>query len=147
VPVVSTTFAAAISVPSPSRTPATVFVRAAHQTVQGVDLAHQVALADAADGGIAGHLAQGFEGVGQQQGAGAKARRGGGRLAARMASPNDDDVVLHRRLNTRRQIHPQVPPSSSEAIGHKKSLLDAAHRQSAPEVGELHAVSAAVSAA
>ena len=94
---------------------------AAHQAVQRIDLAHQMALADAADGGIAGHLAQGFEGVGEQQGAGAKARRCRRRFAAGMTAADDDDVVASWRLNTRRRI------SSTSANG----LAQAAHRQAA----------------
>ena len=39
----------------------------AHQAVQRIDLAHQMALADPADRGIAGHLADGLELVRQQQ--------------------------------------------------------------------------------
>jgi hypothetical protein len=80
----------------------------AHQPVQGIDLAHQMALAHPADGGIAGHLAQGLEGMGQQQRARAKARRRGGCLTARMTPANNDDVVAHGGSNTRRRFHPQA---------------------------------------
>ena len=40
----------------------------AHQAIQRIDLAHQMAFADAADRGIAGHLAQGGDLVRQEQG-------------------------------------------------------------------------------
>ncbi|MND88127.1 hypothetical protein D3C80_801420 [compost metagenome] len=63
-----------------------------HDTVQGVDLAHQMALAQTADGRVAAHLADSFQLLGQQQGAGAGARRGGCRLAAGVAAADDDDV-------------------------------------------------------
>ena len=43
--------------------------------------------------GLQDHLAQGFEGMGKQQGAGAKACRSRRRLAAGMASTDDDDVI------------------------------------------------------
>ena len=65
---------------------------AAHQAVEGVDFADQVALADAADGGVAGHLADAGAAVGDQDGAGAHAGGGGGGFAAGVASANDDDV-------------------------------------------------------
>ena len=64
----------------------------AHHAVQRIDLAHQMALADPADRGIAGHLADGLELVRQQQRARAKPRGRGRRLAARMPSTDDDDV-------------------------------------------------------
>ena len=64
----------------------------AHQAVQRVDLAHEMALAEPADGRIAGHLADGGEAVGDQRRARAHARRGGRGLAAGMAAADDDDV-------------------------------------------------------
>ena len=51
-----------------------------------------MALAQAADGGVAGHLADGLEFVGEQQGARAKARRGRRGFAAGMAAADHDDV-------------------------------------------------------
>ncbi len=65
---------------------------AAHEAVQGVDLAHEMAFAEAADGGVAGHLADGGEAVGEKRGLGAHARGRSGRLAARVAAADDDDV-------------------------------------------------------
>ena len=65
---------------------------AGHDAVQRIHLPHQVAFADAPDGRVAGHLAQGLDLVGQQQGARAAARRGGGGLAARMPAAHDDDI-------------------------------------------------------
>ena len=61
--------------------------------VEGVDLAHEVALAQPADRGVAGHLADGFEPVGQQQRAGAHPRRRGRGLAAGVAAADHDHVV------------------------------------------------------
>src|SRR6202007_2476970 len=62
----------------------------AHHPVQGVDLPHEVALAQAADRRVAAHLADGLELVGQQQGARAEAGRRGCLFTARVAAaPND----------------------------------------------------------
>ncbi len=67
--------------------------RAGHQAVQRVDLPHQVAFADAADGGVAGHLPDRGAAVGEQEGARAEAGGGGGGLRAGVAAADDDDVV------------------------------------------------------
>jgi hypothetical protein len=56
---------------------------AAHDAVQGVDLTDQMALAQAADGRVAGHLADGLKLVGQQQGA--RARRAAALAASQPA--------------------------------------------------------------
>ena len=64
----------------------------AHQTVQGIHFADQMALAETANGGIAGHGANGRETVGDQRGL---RTHPGGRtrgFAAGMAAANDDDV-------------------------------------------------------
>ena len=72
-----------------------------HQPVESIDLPYQMALAQAADGGVAAHLADGLELLGQQQGAGAGACRGSRGLAAGMAAADHDDVEgrggAHRR--------------------------------------------------
>ena len=65
-----------------------------HGAAQRVDLLDQVALADTADGGVAGHLAEGLDVVRQQQGITPHARRGEGRLGARMAAADHDDVEV-----------------------------------------------------
>ena len=67
---------------------------AAHQAVEGVDLAHQVALAEAADGRIAGHLADRGEGVGDERRARAHARSRGRGFAAGVAAAHNDHVEL-----------------------------------------------------
>ena len=67
---------------------------AAHQAVEGIDLAHEVALAEAADGRIAGHLADGGEGVGDERRTRAHARSRGRGLAAGMAAAHNDHVEL-----------------------------------------------------
>ena len=64
----------------------------AHEAVEGVDLADEMAFAEAANGGIAGHFADRGEAVGDQRGLRAHARRGRGGLAAGMAAADDDDI-------------------------------------------------------
>ena len=66
----------------------------AHQAVQGIDLAHQMALAEPADGRIAGHLADGREGMRDERGARAHARRRRRRLAAGVAAAHYDHIEL-----------------------------------------------------
>ena len=69
---------------------------AAHQAVQRVDLADQVALAQTADGRIAAHLADGRELVGDQRRGNAETRRGRRGFAAGVAASNNDDgIVAH----------------------------------------------------
>ena len=65
----------------------------AHQAVERVDLADQMALAEPANGRIAGHFADGGEAVGDQRRARAHAGRRGRSLAAGMAAADDDHVV------------------------------------------------------
>ena len=65
---------------------------AAHDAVERVDLAHQVALAEPADGRVAGHLADGFELVRHKQRPRAPARGRRRRLAARMAAADHNDI-------------------------------------------------------
>ena len=65
----------------------------AHQAVERIDLAHQMALAEPADRRIARHLADGRGLVGDQRGARAHARGRGSRLAAGMAAADHDDVI------------------------------------------------------
>ncbi len=66
---------------------------ARHHPAQRVDLAHQVALADAADGGIAAHRADGFDGVGEQQRSCAGAGGGERGFGAGMAATDHDHVM------------------------------------------------------
>ena len=69
------------------------FVRhPAHQPVERVDLAHEMALAEAADGRIAGHFADCGKAVGDEGGPRAHPRRGRGRLAAGMAAADHDHI-------------------------------------------------------
>jgi len=84
---------------------------AAHQAVQGVDLAHQMAFAESSDRRIARHRADGREPVGQERGAGAHACRGGRGFAARVAAADHDDVeiLFHRRCSRRADVAKRSP--------------------------------------
>ena len=84
---------------------------AAHQAVQRVDLAHQMAFAESSDRRIAGHRADGREPVGQERGAGAHACRGGRGFAARVAAADHDDVeiLFHRRCSRRADVAKRSP--------------------------------------
>jgi hypothetical protein len=66
---------------------------ASHDAAERVHLFHQMALADAADRRIAGHGAEGFDVVREQQSRGAHARAGRGRLGAGMTAANYDYVI------------------------------------------------------
>jgi hypothetical protein len=59
-----------------------------HKSIQRVDLAYQVALAQTANCRIAGHLANRVEPVSQEQSSGSKAGRGSSGFAAGVSSAN-----------------------------------------------------------
>ena len=63
-----------------------------HEPVEGVDLAHEMALAEAADRGIAGHCADRREGMGDEGGLRAHAGGSRRRLAAGMTAADHDYV-------------------------------------------------------
>ncbi len=65
---------------------------AAHEPVERIDLAHQMALAEAADGRVAGHLTDRVEAVGEKRGPGAEARGRRCSLAAGVPAADDDHV-------------------------------------------------------
>ena len=69
---------------------------AAHQSVEGIDLTNEVALAEAADGGIAGHRADGRGPMGDERRSGAGPRGCRSRFDAGMAAADDDHVVAGR---------------------------------------------------
>ena len=64
----------------------------AHEAVQGIDLAHQMAFAQAADGGIAGHGADGGKAVGDERRPRAHAGGRGRGFTAGVAAADHDDV-------------------------------------------------------
>ena len=67
-----------------------------HGPAKRIDLAHEVTLADSANGRIAAHLANGFDAVGQQQGARTAACRRKRRFGAGMSATDDDDLEILR---------------------------------------------------
>jgi len=76
----------------------------AHQAVERIDLADEMSLAQPADGGIAGHGADGVEPVRDERGFRAHARGRGRRLTAGMAAANDNHIeaAVHRVLQKSR---------------------------------------------
>ena len=68
----------------------------AHFSTEGVNFPCQMALAQPADGRIAGHLADGIGVDGQQEGLATHARRRKRRLNAGMARTQDDNIILFR---------------------------------------------------
>ena len=75
---------------------------AAHQPVEGIDLADEVTFAEPADRRIAGHCADAGKGMGDERGARAQARSGSRSLTAGMPPAHNDDIKLVR-------IHPAHP--------------------------------------
>ena len=67
----------------------------AHQPVERIDLADQMALAEPADRRVARHRADGREAVGDERGSRAHARGRGRSLAARVPAADDDDIEAH----------------------------------------------------
>ena len=61
----------------------------AHDAAEGVDFADEMAFGYAADGGVAGHLRDEVEVEGEEGGAQAHARGGGGGFAAGVAGADD----------------------------------------------------------
>jgi hypothetical protein len=72
--------------------------RAAHETIQRIDFAYQMAFADTANGGVAGHFAQAVGAVGDQKRGRTGTGGGGGGFAAGMAAADDDHVKGHGGL-------------------------------------------------
>ena len=68
----------------------------AHRAAEGVDLADDLALGDAADGGVAAHLADGVAVDGQQGGLAAHASGGQRGFQAGVARADDDDIEAVR---------------------------------------------------
>jgi hypothetical protein len=63
-----------------------------HRSAERVDLAHEVPLADAAEGRVATHLAEGLDALGQQQSLVAHPRGRERRLGAGMAATHHNDL-------------------------------------------------------
>ncbi len=73
--------------------------RPAHRAAQGVDLADDLPLGDAADGRVAAHLADGVAVGGQQRRLGPHPRSRQRRLGAGVAGADDQHVVFVDRIS------------------------------------------------
>ncbi len=83
---------------------------AAHQAVERVDLADQMALAEPADRRIAGHRADGREFVRHQRGFGAHPGRRSRGFAAGVAAADDDNVEFSVHSEPRNWLLPEKRP-------------------------------------
>ena len=105
----------------------------AHQTIQGIDLADQMALAETADGGIAGHRADGRETMGHQGGLRAHPRSRARGLAAGVAAADDDDVEgvrsgNHAATSIAELENPEAGSCEAGALFHVKQRFAAGTR-------------------
>ena len=73
----------------------------AHDAAQRVHLAHQVALGNAAHGGIAGHLGDQVQIQGEERGPQAHAGSRDSRLATGVTRAHDHHIVLFRKAHSR----------------------------------------------
>ncbi len=107
-----------------------------HRAAHGVDLAHQVALADAADRRVAAHLADGREALRHQQRARAHPGRREGRLGAGVAAADDDDVELFHevRHDTSHEVTRSAfpPPRLLRRVRPRRAALAAGARRQSP---------------
>ncbi len=69
----------------------------AHDAAERVDFADEMALGDAADGGVAAHLGDEVHVHGDERGLEAHARGSHGGFAASVAGADDNDIVLFRK--------------------------------------------------
>ena len=94
----------------------------AHDAAEGVDFAHKMALGDAADGRIAGHLRDEIEVQREEGGAQAHARGGDGGFAAGMSGSDDDDIVLFGEGHCPTPILKEPEQSACEGHGCGENL-------------------------
>ena len=101
-----------------------------HDSVQRINLAHQMALAKPANGRIAGHLANPVSTHGHKRNAGTHARGCRGCLAAGMSTTNNDHIMNHAFASTAlyalfRQIFPAIyhHPPRRTISGHSWSVI------------------------
>ena len=71
-----------------------------HGATEGIYLFHQMAFTNASDGRVTGHLTQGFNVVGQQQGLGTHACSRQRGLGTGMATTNDNDIETGRKIHS-----------------------------------------------
>ena len=108
-----------------------------HQAIEGIDLAHEVTLAEAADRGVAGHRADRPRIMRQQRGARAAPRGGGGRLDAGMTATDHDHI---ERMRNHRGHGRDVPPPRPKV--NRQPCFAQLQTRSAQPAGVLPAVSA-----
>jgi hypothetical protein len=72
-----------------------------HRTAQGIDFLDQMTFPNPPNRRIAGHLAEGFNLMRQQQGAHAHPRRGESGLGAGVSATHHDDIEGLRKLHGR----------------------------------------------
>ena len=80
--------------------------RPGHLAAQGVQLPHQVPLARAADGRVAGHVAHAVQIHGEAQGLQPQTRRGQSRLDARVARADHRNITASRLKSLHICFHP-----------------------------------------
>jgi len=78
-----------------------------HESAKGVDFSNDCSFGNTADGGIAGHLADGFEGAGNQADGCAKSGGGDGGLGSGVSGSDDDDVKVY--FGEMRASHKESP--------------------------------------
>ena len=99
----------------------------AHQSVEGIDFADKMTLAQASDGRIAGHCTDGGKSVRDECGPGPQACRRRRRLAAGMTPADDNDVVLSRHV--RKCLHfGAFIPAPDKRPPHLRAMFHVKHR-------------------
>ena len=89
----------------------------AHQSIEGVDLADEVTLAEAADRRIARHRSDGVEAMRDEGGSRAQARRCRCGLAAGVTSADDDDVKAIHHFAPAGPVYRTAPRPSKGGTG------------------------------
>ena len=94
---------------------------AAHETIQRIDLAHQLALGEASDGGVAGHFPDGFRAMGEQEGARSHARRRRRRFTPGVAAAHHDYIgnlrSRHGATYMSESLASQTPSGGKYSLG------------------------------
>lgn len=100
-----------------------------HDAVQGVDFPDQVAFANAANRGVAGHFAHRLHLLGDQHGLGPRPGTGGGRLAPCVAPAHDNHVVGvgGRRHGEGEAREEGGPPSAACGVGGERAAQGTVH--------------------
>src|SRR5690349_7191182 len=100
-----------------------------HRAAERVYFLHEVALADAADRRVAGHLPERLDAVRKQQGPPAHARGSEGGLGAGMAAADDDDVENFWKLHGNARFYWSVPRGTTDGLVSRGTSALAAMQQ------------------